>query len=270
MPYLLKKIATEKKSYLQEIKNSPSFASQVATAENHTFDLLFDEQKLGYELLDEKRFLDVYNIKPQQLLNILVPKYEDEIVDTMLDSLNLNYNEFDVNLDFEIAEHFRTSTTLKSEEPLFNRYIGEWSEKRAHEDAYILSNSDIAIGEEFNLGLTCAYIDIFNRTGTFVYLKDKIEYSNDNLSHSQLLNKLLDKNVFEYVRPDADNIYEQYGLDDSTPLAFGHMVDNIAFIDDCFNIDKFVVAKEVLSETNAEKVFSIPEHCKTTRLASKI
>ena len=241
----------------------------IATAEIKVFNQLFINQKLGYEYLNNEKFNTVYKMTEEQTLKFLSSKYEDEIIDAMFEELNINPDDYDENLDMDIIDHFSTSQAILNTN-LLDEYFALWTDKKAHDDIQVLSDSDVAVGRTLNLGRNVSHIDVFNRDGVFIYLDGHIEYSTEGLSHGQLLNKIMEDDIFDFKRPSIDQVQYNMGYDTNTPVAFGHIVGDIALIDTHENVDLLTVGKAALEIPGIKRAFTNPYHGITTRLAKKI
>jgi len=116
-------------------------------------------------------------------------------------------------------------------------------------------------GDEFKIDFD---IYVGSRNQAFVYIDGKLAIGND---HSQLTKELLQNNE-ELPNYDAGRI-DSYDLD--IPVAFGHIINNFAFIEFVQNTTKQEVAENIINNEHIEKVYDYSNtHKIITRLAKSI
>lgn len=106
-------------------------------------------------------------------------------------------------------------------------------------------------------------IDYDTREAAFIYLDGKIVEGNNGESHGQILNNYLSKsndNLYPYIdeggngwiRPKEKVVKELTGAE---AIAFGHLSNNMAFIETCENCSPEEVIEALKEEYNLDKIY---------------
>lgn len=224
--------------------------------ENYELEIPITEKLLENYVVTDYKFSTFYY--PQELYNellssTLIITSNDIQLNSKLKSINEDELPY-LNEDLISIEN-----ELKSILSTFNYEIEKFlTEKKLVTNVISkndLKNLEDKPGDEFNIDFE---INVATRNQAFVYIDGKIAIGSD---HSKLTEELLGD---EY---DAGRI-DSYDLD--VPVAFGHIIDNFAFIEYVQNIDKQTVAEDIVTNKDIEKVYDYSNtHKMITRLAKK-
>ena len=199
----------------------------------------------------------------------------DLYVYNLMDELDFRYTCEDnigayIDDEFEIADDLPDEILME----LSDKY-GYYQNYLKYKDKYYpdtieymedLKNKKDNIGESTFLTYK---IDYGNREYPFVYVAGKIYKGKSMETHTQLVERVFLKekpNDDDIVRLDNDEMEKDVGSD---VFAFGHMCQGMAFIDDnLFHCTKEDVAKALINQTDAKKVYYYDDSDKkVTRLA---
>lgn len=199
----------------------------------------------------------------------------DLYVYNLMDELDFRYTCEDnigayIDDEFEIADDLPDEILME----LSDKY-GYYQNYLKCKDKYFpdtieymedLKNKKDNIGESTFLTYK---IDYGNREYPFVYVDGKIYKGKSMETHTQLVERVFLKekpNDDDIVRLDNDEMEKDVGSD---VFAFGHMCQGMAFIDDnLFHCTKEDVAKALINQTDAKKVYYYDDSDKkVTRLA---
>ena len=172
--------------------------------------------------------------------------------------------------DFEVSENLPEDilTELSDRKGYYQNYLKYKDKYFPDTIEYMedLKNKKDNIGESTFLTYK---IDYGNREYPFVYVAGKIYKGKSMETHTQLVERVFLKekpNDDDIVRLDNDEMEKDVGSD---VFAFGHMCQGMAFIDDnLFHCTKEDVAKALINQTDAKKVYYYDDSDKkVTRLA---
>jgi len=102
--------------------------------------------------------------------------------------------------------------------------------------------------------------DYYNRDKAFLYVDGDIYIGETNETHSDIVSQYFNKD--NQLRPDENDIGKE--------VIFGHIVNNIAFIDASESINPMNISNEIRNELDVKKVYLIPldNETKLIRLAA--
>ena len=172
--------------------------------------------------------------------------------------------------DFEVSENLPEDilTELSDRKGYYQNYLKYKDKYFPDTIEYMedLKNKKDNIGESTFLTYK---IDYGNREYPFVYVAGKIYKGKSMETHTQLVERVFLKekpNDDDIVRLDNDEMEKDVGSD---VFAFGHMCQGMAFIgDNLFHCTKEDVAKALINQTDAKKVYYYDDSDKkVTRLA---
>ena len=110
-------------------------------------------------------------------------------------------------------------------------------------------------------------VDLGDRDNAFVYVDGQVLVGGKDESHSQILNRYLGNNNISKKRIRSLDTVE--GIDSKEPAAFGHISENIAFIQVVENCSEQEVVN-ALKENNYKKIYFYNyENAELVRLAMK-
>lgn len=132
----------------------------------------------------------------------------------------------------------------------YSMYLHNNSEAEGISDVKELSDNDDKVGDT----ISCSKdfdIDLGNRDSAFLYMRGEIIVGNKNETHSDLINKYFkNENVPRKRIRSVDSVDD---LEAGEPIAFGHIVNNMAFIQTTENCSLDDVVK-ALKEADNELV----------------
>jgi hypothetical protein len=124
-------------------------------------------------------------------------------------------------------------------------------------DAYEVNQLDDNIGDKTLLN---EKIDLGMRDGNFIIIDGKVITGDDNATHSQLINEYIDEYLHEEVDEDLNDLkvrdtdmFNQ--ISDNTPIVFGHIVDGIAFIEECVECAINDAVTALKNQCNFKKIY---------------
>ena len=173
--------------------------------------------------------------------------------------------------DFEVSENLPEDilTELSDRKGYYQNYLKYKDKYYPDTIEYMedLKNKKDNIGDSTFLTYK---LDYNNRENPFVYVDGKIYIGKNFETHTQLIKRVFLKQGYDndkdIQRIDNDTMEKDVGSD---VFAFGHIVMNMAFIDDNLsNCTREEVADAIKSQTNVNKVYYCDCHDKqVTRLA---
>lgn len=216
------------------------------------------------DILDSK--LD-YKFINRNTVNKFCKKYIKQAVDSFLKNNNIDVECMEKAYD-EVLDCYSES------------YYGSQIIERVKEEslknatfAYDLIDTDDNIGDVTDLK---DEIDLGNRDGNFIIIGDKLIIGDSYTTHSQLINKYIEECLHKDIDEDAGALrvrdlddFEQLSSD--TPIVFGHIVDNMAFIETCIGYTANDAVNILKNQGSFEKIYDYNhDNDKVTRLAKKL
>lgn len=211
-------------------------------------------EDLESDLLDKKISNDISSFEKINAQDIIA--YEADNIEAIKSKLSKKYNiEIADDVFYELIGNYISSEEINDVIDYVNELLNDRYKQLKYkkvETAEEMVNVDDSIGES-----TECYenIDLGSRDGNFIIINGEVITGNNNATHSELINEYID----EYLHEDIDeevgdckvrnlNLFEQ--LSNDTPIAFGHIVSNMAFIETCENYaveDAVAILKEKCS-----------------------
>ena len=139
--------------------------------------------------------------------------------------------------------------------------------------AYDLIDTDDNIGDVTDLK---DEIDLGNRDGNFIIIGDKLITGDNETTHGRLINKYIEECLNEDIDEDLNDyrvrdLEEFDGISSDTPIVFGHIVDNMAFIETCIGYTVNDAVNILKNQGSFEKIYDYNhDNDKVTRLAKKL
>ena len=185
----------------------------------------------------------------------------------------LDESEYDnlIKDDIEISFKGYVRQNEKTWKQYMNNVANISKEKSKDLSNYLLSLDDEP-GRNINTS-DVDRIDIFNRDKPFMYYNGDILVGDEQGTHSEIVSDLLgyESDQFNRKRPDVKEIDD---VDKEDSFGFGHIIDNIAFIDDFGMVNCTIdeIGNAVVNETSVEKAYTTPDEYASTfkRVAKKI
>lgn len=261
----LRIFAEEQKTIEEEYKNNATFKNQL----NEVFQKVFKDTITSER---GKVFLEMFST------SVLLRKSHSEIMNSMGAGGIIQTLANEVGAVIDLKQYKREMGDLFE---LFNKYIDkdgydycteqlkEILQKQYQDLANKLENQEDKVGEQFDVG-KLNVIDILTRECPFVFYNGDIYKGNKGETHNQIMQRMFGEMDNDFFRPNPDDIEN---LDDNAPLAFGHIINNIAFVeeDELFNCSLNDVIKAVKSQLDVIKVYGINEGSTLmNRLANRV
>ena len=261
----LRVFAEEQKTIEEEYKNNATFKNQL----NEVFQKVFKDTITSER---GKVFLEMFST------SVLLRKSHSEIMNSMGAGGIIQTLANEVGAVIDLKQYKREMGDLFE---LFNKYIDkdgydycteqlkEILQKQYQDLANKLENQEDKVGEQFDVG-KLNVIDILTRECPFVFYNGDIYKGNKGETHNQIMQRMFGEMDNDFFRPNPDDIEN---LDDNAPLAFGHIINNIAFVeeDELFNCSLNDVIKAVKSQLDVIKVYGINEGSTLmNRLANRV
>ena len=210
------------------------------------------KQRFTYDKLDEIED-DPYSYISYDLELLL----EDapEITNELLNYFNIQYDSIDSSFNARLCE-------LNIQKELDN-YFDTYIKAKATDSAHILSDMNDSPGDTFYKPDNMPMLDIVSRDTAFVYLDGTIIMGKPGETHSDIVSRELHHN-YGPGRPYAHALPAE-------AVAFGHIINDIGFVEVTEGCSKEEVASQLVSQYNIVKVYSEPDSSdKITRLARRV
>lgn len=189
---------------------------------------------------------------------------------------DLSVQKYDGEED-DLAVYIKSNSSLYAEleeifDDLKNSYMENLSDKRENErneginGAQDLLNLDDSVGDTTQCD--CSFtVDIGSRDAAFVYLNGEILVGSASDTHSAIIDKYMNRPVEDiYIRGD-----EAVGLTGDAKVGFGHIADDIAFIETCDNVSPEEIEEALKKSGDYTKIYSLTDwDKKVTRLAKAL
>ena len=235
----------------------------------HHMDELFqwiDEQISGMVIKNIVDSKPVYNSIGKDMVNEFCKKYINQTVDSFLKSNNI---------DVKCTEQVYNEVCREYSESNYGEGIVDKSKEELNPNAkfsFDLINIDDNIGDVTGLK---DEIDLGNRSGNFIIIGGQLIIGKSYATHSQLINEYIEKYLHKDINEEVD--YRVRDLDDfkqlssDTPIVFGHIVDNMAFIETCIGYTVNDAVNILKNQGSFEKIYDYNhDNDKVTRLAKKL
>jgi hypothetical protein len=225
------------------------------------------------EQVSEKIVKDIIDSEPmyysvdRDMVNKFCKKYIKQMVDSFLKSNNI---------DVKCTEQVYDEVCREYSESYYGAEIIDKVQGELRPFAtfsFDLINTNDNIGDVTDLK---DEIDLGNRSGNFIIIGDKLITGNSCATHSQLINKYIEKYLHEDIDEDAGawrvrDLDDFDGLSDDKSVVFGHIVDNMAFIETCIGYTVNEAVNILKNQGNFKKIYDYNhDNDKVTRLAKKL
>ena len=194
------------------------------------------------------------------------------------------YRQYDEQFDKDVEEYIKNNLYcggVNDNGTYYNTESGTLSGKEApdefeHEDVSIddIPTLDDSVGQSSRID---DIIDVDNRDNAFVYIDGEVIEGDANETHSQILNRFCDEHDLyepyngtdtDMLRPNIDEVQEKL---DTSKIAFGHFVNDVAFIEVCEGCSTADVVTALEDEFEPEKIYFYDrEEDYITRLAKAV
>jgi len=252
----LRIVADEQKDFATEMANDKSFHDKVNS--------IFEKICTDFINSDDcEKYIKGY--KPSEIMYVdsTMLMEENKIDEKAVIQVEkeLNTREYDVDLlESEIHSAFY-SFVAKNEQVwnAFQKKVTEVSTKNVKSLSEELSNLNDVPGRQIPVK-DIDNIDVINRDKPFLYYDGDIMIGEQGGTHSQIVTDLLgrEEDRWKGGRPNTSKIQE---IDQNAPIGFGHIVDNIAFVDDwgMKNCTVQEIGKAIVKENGIDKAYTSPD-----------
>ena len=226
------------------------------------------EEQVSEEIV--KDILDsepMYYSVDRDMVNKFCKKYIKQMVDSFLKSNNI---------DVECTEQVYDEVCREYSESYYGAGIIDKVQGELRPFAtfsFDLINTDDNIGDVTDLK---DEIDLGNRDGNFIIIGDKLITGDNETTHGRLINKYIEECLNEDIDEDLNDyrvrdLEEFDGISSDTPIVFGHIVDNMAFIETCIGYTANDAVNILKNQGSFEKIYDYNhDNDKVTRLAKKL
>jgi hypothetical protein len=239
------------------------------------YDYIYKDELFEWieEQVSEKIVKDIVDSEPmyysidKDMVNEFCKKYIKQTVDSFLKSNNI---------DVKCTEQVYDEVCYEYSESYYGAGIVDRSQKKLRPSAifsFDLMSIDDNIGDVTDLR---DEIDLGNRDGNFIIINDKLIIGDSCTTHSELINKYIEECLHTDTNKDLNDYrvrdLEKFdGLSDDEPVVFGHIVDDMAFIETCIGYTANAAVNILKDQGNFKKIYDYNhDNDKVTRLAKKI
>ena len=208
-----------------------------------------------------------YKLIERSTVNEFCKKYIKQAVDSFLESNNI---------DVKCTEQVYDKICRDYSELYYGGKIIERVKKESLKNAicsFDLIDTDDNIGDVTKLR---DEIDLGNRDGNFIIIGDKLITGDNETTHSRLINKYIEECLNEDIDEDLNDyrvrdLEEFDGISSDTPIVFGHIVDNMAFIETCIGYTVNDAVNILKNQGSFKKIYYYDyDNYEVTKLAKKI
>ena len=213
----------------------------------HQFDKWVLSHMTEEELKDvnPKKAFSVLSMLRNQFSELINEWFEDADINIVLteyimDEVALNIDELLKN-DSEVMSKLKDIIQEQADEVIESGFVAEIS-------PYTLLKNDDKVGDIIEIDDNFS-VDLGYRDAPFVFLNGNIEVGRESDTHSMLLTRLIDNEESspKYIRGE-----EAFNMTGDNKLAFGHIVNGLAFLEvvDNVNVNEVVAALIDLPDIN--------------------
>ena len=216
-----------------------------------------------------------YNVDLEEIANYLCDLLDIDNIDTeelcvSLDDYVNNdiYRQYEKAFDNSIEQYIKDNIYCGGVNEYGTEYNNENNTLSGKEVPDEFDNEDIMLDEISDLDDSIGdssritdIIDIDTRDNAFVYIDGKVIEGTNNETHSQILNKFCEENditapdngcSYTGLRPIVDEVKQKL---DTSKIAFGHFIGNIAFIEVCEGCSEADVVSALEEKYSPEKIY---------------
>ena len=180
------------------------------------------------------------------------------------------------NIDVECTEQVYDKICRDYSELYYGNQIIERVKEESLKNAtfaYDLIDTDDNIGDVTDLK---DEIDLGNRDGNFIIIGDKLIIGDSYTTHSQLINEYIEDFLNKDINVNLNdyrvrNLKKFDGLSDDEPVVFGHIVNDMAFIETCIGYTVNDAVNILKNQGSFKKIYDYNhDNDEVTRLAKKV
>ena len=213
---------------------------------------LFIELFCNEDFLTSNGFLD--DIESSLVMGFIVIAKDKTYMRQLFDKFRQNNFNIEITLE-EVMQYIYQSKELSK---VFNDAVTKYYKELFRKKVDNLSELNDKPGDIVNIDVK--NFDYYNRDKAFLYVDGDIYIGETNETHSDIVSQYFNKD--NQLRPDENDIGKE--------VIFGHIVNNIAFIDASESINPMNISNEIRNELDVKKVYLIPldNETKLIRLAA--
>ena len=213
---------------------------------------LFIKLFCNEDFLTSNGFLD--DIESSLVMGFIVIAKDKTYMRQLFDKFRHNNFNIEITLE-EVMQYIYQSKELSK---VFNDAVTKYYKELFRKKVDNLSELNDKPGDIVNIDVK--KFDYYNRDKAFLYVDGDIYIGETNETHSDIVSQYFNKD--NQLRPDENDIGKE--------VIFGHIVNNIAFIDASESINPMNISNEIRNELDVKKVYLIPldNETKLIRLAA--
>jgi hypothetical protein len=213
---------------------------------------LFIELFCNEDFLTSNGFLD--DIESSLVMGFIVIAKNEAYMQQLFDKFCQNNSNTKITLE-EVMQYIYQSKELSK---VFNDEVTKYYKELFRKKVDNLSELNDKPGDIVNIDVK--NFDYYNRDKAFLYVDGDIYIGKTDETHSDIVSRYFNQD--NQLRPDGNNIGKE--------VIFGHIVNNIAFIDASESINPMNISSELQNRLNVKKVYLIPldNETKLVRIAA--
>lgn len=215
--------------------------------------------------LQKKDMNDVAFSTPIDLYKVYKDKIEQSLKNNLTKEFNEDISDEDMNQMYQLFREYLQSDDAYD---IYRSKVEKISNNRAKDFVKELDNNNDEVGRRIPTK-NVQWINALNRDKPFIYFNGEIYFGNqEQRTHTDLIHMLVKK-----FKSDTGNRNDIQDLTKDNVIGFGHVVGDIAFVDEeCFSCTQEEIANAVVKENGIKKVYSNPHPTENyfVRLANSI
>jgi hypothetical protein len=213
---------------------------------------LFIELFCNEDFLTSNGFLD--DIESSLVMGFIVIAKDKTYMQQLFDKFYQNNFNIEITLE-EVMQYIYQSKELSK---VFNDAVTKYYKELFRKKVDNLSKLNDKPGDIVNIDVK--NFDYYNRDKAFLYVDGDIYIGETDETHSDIVSRYFNQD--NQLRPDGSNIGKE--------VIFGHIVNNIAFIDASESINLMNISSEIQNQLNVKKIYLIPldNETKLVRIAA--
>ena len=213
---------------------------------------LFIELFCNEDFLISNGFLD--DIESSLVMGFIVIAKDKTYMQQLFDKFCQNNSNIEITLE-EVMQYIYQSKELSK---VFNDEVTKYYKELFRKKVDNLSELNDKPGDIVNIDVK--NFDYYNRDKAFLYVDGDIYIGETDETHSDIVSRYFNQD--NQLRPGESNIGKE--------VIFGHIVNNIAFIDASESINPMNISNEIQNELDVKKVYliSLDNETKLIRIAA--
>ena len=199
---------------------------------------------------------------PSEIMKYYAEEYSQDILSEFNKEFNTNYPNAN-----DVINYMENNSTLFTD--VWKQSAGSYNVDVLYQSISDLKDKDDSIGEQTKLPDDAAAIDVDSRDEAFIYINGEIKFGSGSTTHGQLVNEFFDNDDDLFYRNDAVDTINKNSKDEA--FGFGHIIDNVAIIDNTENCTMQDVADALIdTKPSISKIYFCQDESILTRIAKKI